>query len=146
MINLEKYGSQEEVALYHCQDSNKQIYHESLFVLLQIMFMNTFKKICLHQELEHRKNLLTAQHKELILEKICLRLTIKKPERCQSTLLEFFWCFIVKGTKSFEFDNLVVSPLTCQFNVSKFAHCKTKTFVVFDSEFLLTNRKGSRKC
>ena len=38
-------------------------------------------------------------------------MTIKTSERCQSTSLEFFWCFIVKD--SYKLDNLVVSSPFC---------------------------------
>ena len=40
-------------------------------------------------------------------------MTIKTPERRQSTSLEFFRCFIVKGTNSYKLNNMVVSSPFC---------------------------------
>lgn len=62
-LPLKKYRSQENLLLYHCQNLNKQIYHQFILVSLWIVIMNTVEKICLHQELEVEKTSLKHSFK-----------------------------------------------------------------------------------
>ena len=87
--------------------------------------MNTVEEICLHQEIGRRKKSPCSIAGRIDTKTKKFKVDNKDTRAMPVDVVGIVLVSLLLKVQSYQFDNVLVSSLTCQYNASKITQCKT---------------------
>ena len=87
--------------------------------------MNTVEEICLHQEIGRRKKSPCSIEGRIDTKTNKFKVDNKDTRAMPVDVVGIVLVSLLLKVQSYQFDNVLVSSLTCQYNAFKITHCKS---------------------